>query len=82
MSLLEWADKANVKLEPPLIELIKSGFRDQNIGEDMFDAFIGLCRMIDVITKWNPCFEPTDTTIREIEGWIFGKEFSFKNHNN
>lgn len=71
--LLEWADKANVKLEPPLVELIKLGFKNQINGEDMFDAFIGLCGMINVVTQWNPCFEPKDLTVREIEGWIFGK---------
>lgn len=80
--LLEWADKANVKLETPLVELIKLGFKEQIIGEDMFDAFVGLCKMIDVVTKWNPCFEPKELTIREIEGWIFGKSVRHKINNN
>jgi hypothetical protein len=70
-SLLRWADNHDVMLANCLIEDIQSGFPQ---GDDAFDAVVGLFGMLQVCLGQRPPGEPDDRTIREIEGWILGRQ--------
>lgn len=65
-----WALASNVMLDPKLLSLVDQGFGPMAVGEDAFDALMGLFGMIEVVdgrrsegalqeTKW--------------EGWILGQ---------
>ncbi len=70
--ILAWTDSKSqhLQLSPELRSEIKAGF---NNGDDAFDAAIGLFGMIDALHTWSPASEPTNPTIRSIEGWILGQ---------
>ncbi len=70
-SLLRWADAQSVTLEDGLRKEIRGGFPQ---GDDAFDAVVGLFGMLHVCLGQREPGEPDDREIREIEGWILGRE--------
>ena len=70
-SLLRWADTHDIMLANCLTEDIQSGFPQ---GDDAFDAVVGLFGMLQVCLGQRASGEPDKPAIREIEGWILGRE--------
>ena len=70
-SLLGWADSHDITLANCLTEDIQSGFQQ---GDDAFDAVVGLFGMLQVCLGQREPGEPDDRKVREIEGWILGRE--------
>lgn len=72
--LHRWASKLEVKFSDLLNLQVESGFGDSGAGEDPFDAFVGTCGLVNLILNGDqPVYEPTETFIREMEGWILGQ---------
>ncbi len=71
-TLLNWAQCANVALDPELLRTIEEGFPN----DDAFDATVGLFRMLEVLMKLGSG-EPDDERVKKLEGWIFGQKASF-----
>jgi hypothetical protein len=67
--LQRWIEGRPVKASAPLREEIRSGFAD----DDSFDAFVGLCTMLDVVDGRRPEGAPDSTAVRTWEGWILGQ---------
>jgi SAM-dependent methyltransferase len=72
-TLLQWTDEATVNLTPEMHAAIRNGFGPSPDGEDPFDAVVGLFGMLNVVLGRRPPGEPTDTTIRRVEGWMLGQ---------
>jgi hypothetical protein len=72
--LITWAFDHRLELSASLVAKIQSGFGTTLVGEDQFDALVGLYGMIDVILGKNFIGEPHSPVISRIEGWIFGQE--------
>lgn len=53
--------------------LVGDGFGADSLGEDRFDAFVGLLGMIAVARCERPEGAPQDACITDWEGWIFGQ---------
>ena len=70
--LLFWATANGVAVEPRLKTAIEAGFPDGE--DDAFDAVIGLFGMIQLCLGLRDSEEPDDESIREIEGWILGRQ--------
>jgi hypothetical protein len=70
-SLLRWADAQNVTLEDGLRKEIHDGFSQ---GDDAFDAAVGLFGMLQVCNGQRVPGEPDKRIIRQVEGWILGRE--------
>jgi hypothetical protein len=70
-SLLRWADAHSVTLEDRLRKEIQGGFPH---GDDAFDAVVGLFGMLRVCLGQRAPGGPDEPIIREIEGWILGRE--------
>jgi hypothetical protein len=70
-SLLRWADAQNVTLEDGLRKEIHDGFSQ---GDDAFDAAVGLFGMLRVCLGQREPGEPSEPIIRQVEGWILGRE--------
>jgi hypothetical protein len=51
---------------------IQAGFGSGTTGEDQFDALAGLLGMLDVLLSEGNALEPSEYSLRHIEGWIFG----------
>ena len=69
-ALLDWAGKANVKLDPDLLQTIEHGFPD---GDDAFDATVGLFGMLEVLMGRREPGDPSEEGVRKVEGWILGQ---------
>jgi hypothetical protein len=54
-----------------LAEDIQHGFPQ---GDDAFHAVVALFGMLQVCLGQRPTGEPDDREVREIEGWILGRE--------
>ncbi len=70
-SLLRWADDHTVAVEDGLKKEIQGGFPQ---GDDTFDAVVGLLGMLQVCLGHRSPGEPEEREVREIEGWIQGRE--------
>ncbi len=71
-SLLLWADDNCVALDNELRKHIEDGFLQ---GDDAFDAVVGLFGMLQVVRLCKRAAgEPDERAIRDIEGWILGRE--------
>jgi hypothetical protein len=68
--LLKWAETACVELDPAVARTIEEGFPE---GDDAFDAVVGLFGMIEVVTGRRQPGEPSEDSIRKVEGWILGQ---------
>jgi hypothetical protein len=70
-AMLKWARSANVTLDPDLRRAIEDGFPD---GDDALDAAVGLFGMLEVLLNRRTPGEPSEESIRKLEGWIFGQQ--------
>jgi hypothetical protein len=70
--ILTWASLKGVSIASPLQDIVKNGFGEKPEGEDPFDAFCGVCGMIEVSLGCRHHGAPTDEAIRKHEGWILG----------
>lgn len=73
-ALRAWARAAGVTLDEPLAALIEDGFGPAALGEDPFDATLGLLGMLNVVLGLRPAGDPLDPTIAGLEGWILGQQ--------
>ena len=71
-SLLAWAERADVAVEPGLRAAVEDGFGIVDKGGDRFDAVVGLFGMIAVVDGLWPVGLPDDDA-RTWEGWILGR---------
>lgn len=69
-----WAAQRPVVLAPQAVAEIDDGFGPNKDGEDPFDAFCGLCSMLDVALGIRADGAPTHATVRTTEGWILGQQ--------
>lgn len=72
--LLDWLNRFPVTLDPATRYLLETGFGPHPNGEDKFDAFVGLLGLLNLVLGGRALHEPTDPTIRQVEGWIIGLE--------
>jgi hypothetical protein len=70
-ALLNWAQSANVTLDPDLRRTIEDGFPN----DDAFDATLGLFGMLEVLMNRRESGEPDEERVRKLEGWIFGQHY-------
>jgi hypothetical protein len=70
-ALLQWADENRVELSPAVEALILDGFGSDKAGEDRFDALLGLCGMIEVVSGRRS--EGSHSNAFPWEGWILGQ---------
>ena len=68
-ALLDWAQSANVTLDPELRRTIEDGFPN----DDAFDATVGLFGMLEVLKNRRGSGEPDEEKVRTLEGWILGQ---------
>jgi hypothetical protein len=71
-SLLRWADDHTVAVEDGLKKEIQGGFPHGE--DDAFDAVVGLVGMLLVCLGERSPVEPDERIIRQVEGWILGRE--------
>jgi hypothetical protein len=69
--LLDWASSQDVALDNRLTEEIQKEFPQ---GDDAFDAVVGLFGMLKVCLGERATGEPDECIIRQVEGWILGRE--------
>jgi hypothetical protein len=62
-----------IEAEAPARAEIEDGFGAGALGEDRFDAVVGLLGMLTVVLGHRPSGEPEDPGVRRIEGWILGQ---------
>lgn len=74
--LCSWATSREIELSDSLKSQLEEGFGVSSSGEDPFDAAIGLLSMLDVLTRDRRTWAPEDLEVRDIEGWILGREFA------
>ena len=75
-ALADWLDQRPVVADTELIDLVRAGFSRKLIGEDQFDAFVGLLGMLDVIGGYLVEDAPETADIKRWEGWILGQSFA------
>jgi hypothetical protein len=72
--LLHWANAFGVEWQEEVGQRVSAGFADDIIGEDEFDATVGLLGMIGVVTGAMESGDPTDDpAVTRVEGWILGR---------
>jgi hypothetical protein len=74
-AILRWCDANNAALSPRLRSDVTDGFGNGDVGEDKFDALVGVLGMIRCIQSLQGYAVPADPAIRQIEGWMLGLEF-------
>jgi hypothetical protein len=72
--LISWAAEHNLDTPDSIIDLVSQGFEAGSVGEDQFDAFVGLYGMINAILGSHAIGEPLPAQLAKIEGWIFGQQ--------
>lgn len=72
--ILDWSARRSVVLTDEARQQIIDGFGMRKDGEDRFDAFVGLCSMLEVVLGYRDEGAPQSEDVRTIEGWIFGQE--------
>ncbi|HET9235585.1 MAG TPA: DUF429 domain-containing protein, partial [Candidatus Eisenbacteria bacterium] len=70
--LLEWGMDKPIKFDGARGE-IESGFGDSSVGEDKFDAIVGLLGMLEVILGYRDDGAPLEDPRLPVEGWILGQ---------
>ncbi len=71
-AILEWASRKRADLSPELVGDIEDGFGSGSSGEDRFDAFLGLAKMLEV-AKGRPERSATAPPLSRWEGWILAR---------
>lgn len=74
--ILAWAKGAGVRIAGGLKADIRDGFGAHATGEDRFDAFVGLCGMVDLVERKGRAEVPALDEVKFWEGWIFGRSLS------
>ncbi|WP_299360196.1 DUF429 domain-containing protein [uncultured Paracoccus sp.] len=72
--LVRWIEQRPVVASKEMLDVMESGFTDRPVGEDQFDAVVGLFGMLDVLDGRRPAAPDglhRDTTAWE--GWILGQ---------
>jgi hypothetical protein len=72
-ALRGWAARRDAVLARRLLAEIDDGFGPGDGGDDRFDSVVGVMSMIDVILGHRPEGAPARSSVRAIEGWIFGR---------
>ena len=72
-SLLEWADDKPIDMSG-MRTVVDDGFGSSAVGEDQFDAWVGVLGMLAVVLGLQPEGAPRDEEGRCVEGWIFGQQ--------
>jgi hypothetical protein len=70
--LLKQAVDSGIQINPELEQSLLEGLGFSPIGEDRFDAVVGLIGMLQILYGVGYFSEPENETVREIEGWIYG----------
>jgi len=70
-AIFDWAARSKVHLSGSVTALISDGFGVDKAGEDRFDALLGLCGMIEVVTGRRG--EGSHPQRSVWEGWILGQ---------
>ena len=70
--LLSWANENKVRVESQLESAILQGFLTGK--DDAFDAVVWLFGMLQVCLGRRATGESEDRNVREIEGWILGRQ--------
>jgi hypothetical protein len=73
VTLLSWAKQHNVMLSTEARGALLDGFGPSKAGEDPFDAFIGLCSMIQVVDGRRGEGSASGFDGMSWEGWILGQ---------
>jgi hypothetical protein len=74
--LLRWARRNGIALDPHARQQVSDGFGASKLGEDPFDALVGLLGMIGVVRGQLPGSDPprgASPSVRTVEGWILGR---------
>jgi hypothetical protein len=71
--LLEWCAANAVVPDDDLAAQIVDGFGPTALGEDSFDAVVGLFGMLETIRREHEPALPDDPAVTQIEGWMFGR---------
>ena len=71
--ILDWANRNAINLSNDARDEINKGFGSSKDGEDRFDAFLGILKMIEVVDGRRP--EATEENVGHAawEGWILGR---------
>ena len=72
-AIFEWASAYSVSFDPAIHQWIDSGCGFDRLGEDRFDALLGLLSMIEVAEGRRSDGAPDDESVRRWEGWILGQ---------
>jgi hypothetical protein len=70
--LQQWVISRPVDLLP-IKALLDDGFGSDEVGEDKFDAVVGLLGMLDVVLGGRDGGTP-HADVRAVEGWILGQQ--------
>ena len=72
-AIFAWASAYGISLSPTIHQWIGSGCGFDRLGEDRFDALLGLLAMIEVAEGRRSDGAPDDEPVRRWEGWILGQ---------
>jgi hypothetical protein len=72
-AIFAWASACSVSFCPTIRQWIDSGCGSDPLGEDRFDALLGLLAMIEVAEGRRSEGAPGDEPVRRWEGWILGQ---------
>ena len=72
LKLIRWGNGKAVDLRG-VKAVVEDGFGSADVGEDQFDAVVGLLGMLAVILGVRSDGIPIDHSTRRIEGWILGQ---------
>lgn len=74
-ALFDWnSTRPEIVFDVQLIDAVRDGFGAKSNGEDQFDAFAGMCSMLDVVLGYRREGIPSSKQILNVEGWILGQE--------
>lgn len=69
-----WAEARGFVVRNELARQIEDGFGGAADGEDRFDALLGLCGMLEVVSGHRAEGPALSASVRQWEGWILGQE--------
>jgi hypothetical protein len=73
LAIETWAERQQVHFDPLTQAAIRDGFGPELVGEDRFDALLGLLGMIEVVDGRREEAPQSDSCLRTWEGWILGQ---------
>jgi hypothetical protein len=75
VKLLRWAEGKPMDLAK-IQSALQDGFGPADVGEDQFDAVVGLLAMLAVVLGLRPEGAPPQGSGLSVEGWILGHQYS------